>query len=446
MMIKKILMILLCSVLWAANLDAFLDNGIGIVGPSMGGANFRPVGLESAWSAPARLSLMQESKMSLVIDRKWDFLDEIWLGAAMPTDFGVVGFQYFNQRSIDQILGTTYVAGKNQLDGLVYNYYESLMQLTYANDFNNNLRWAAAGRLQTKVLGPVQASSMGLDVGGDWDVSPELNLSVKLTNLVSTPYEWASENEQPSLGWISGVGFQLNPMWSVNAGLQSSGSDMKWLLGSEYVFNQSLFIRAGANRDELSAGIGLQLGSMGIDYGFQYVLTGEGLLTSIHRMGVSFAFDGVESKSSIKEADVMVNETATSESPPTEKVSPKEAVSVAADILWSNKKWIVQGFAAAGLSRLAQNDRDIILRADGKFYSKGMYTEAVVLNYDFNNGQRLKMRLKVVNGAMRIEGITDLTSPITINGKLLDVGANGRYLMIEPLNKGEAKIHLSIQD
>lgn len=444
MMIKKILLILLCSVLWAANLDAFLDNGIGIVGPSMGGANFRPIGLESAWSAPARLSLMRESKVSLVVDRKWDFLDEIWLGAAMPIDFGVIGFQYFNQRAIDPILGTTYVAGKNQLDGRVYNYYESLMQLTVAAALKSDLRWAATGRLQTKVLGPVQATSMGLDVGSDWDVSPELNLSVKLTNLFATPYEWASENEQPSLGWISGVGFQLNPMWSVNAGLQSNGSDMKWLLGSEYVVNQSLYVRAGANRDEISAGIGLQLGSMGIDYGFQYVLTGEGLLTSIHRMGVSFAFDGVESKPSIKEADVMVDETVATESIPSEKMISREAVSFAADIFWSNKKWILQGWAEAGLSRLAQNDRDIIIRSDGKFYFKGAATETVVLTYDFDNGQRLKMRLKVMNGSMRIEGITDLSSPITINGKLLDVGANGRYLMIAPLINGEAKLHLSI--
>jgi len=418
----------------------------------MGEANFRPVGLESAWTAPARLYLIASPQMALVVDRKWDFLDEIWFGTAMPTNWGVLGFQYFNQRSIDSILGTSYddILKRNQLDGQMYNYYESLMQLTYANELNSDLRWAVSGRLQTKVLGPVQASSMGLDFGADWDVSPELNISIKLSNLMVTPYEWVSENEQPSLGWISGVGLQLNPQWSVNAGVQSSGSDLKWLLGSEYVINRSLFLRAGANQDELSAGIGLKVGSMGVDYGFQYILTGEGLLNSVHRIGISYVFDDAEVKPSLNnppvEADVMVDESFITESITTKNSVSKNGGSFTSDIIWSNNKWIIQGIALGGLSNLDQNDKQINIRSDKKFYYKGVSSGGVILTYVFDNGQRLKMRLKAVNGAMRIEGITDLSSPITINGKILDVGANGRYLTIIPLNNGAGNIHLSKGD
>lgn len=470
MIIKNsLLLITVSTLLWAANLDAFLDNGVGIQGPAMGGANFRSVGIESAWSAPARLALMKQSQVAFVLNKKWDFLEEIWLGGAMPIASGVLGYQYFNSRSGASILGTIYdpATKQNQLTGADYSYYASMLQMTYAQILDPTSRWALGLRLQNKVLGPVAANSIGLDAAADWSLTPQLNASLKITNLVATPYQWVTEKEQPVLGWLAGLGYQSDAQWSINAGLQGNGPDIKWLAGTEYNIDQSLFLRAGINRDELSAGFSLQMESVGFDYSFQHVLAGEGLMNSIHRMGVSWIFDGPPAPSEVATAKTAVEEAQTTVEndmayavdatvltnnienntvslPEVKTLVKPVKSSFISDIVWSGKKWSIQGLAE-GVTRLDQNDAWIAIRPDKKYFHKGIVSDSITLRYSLASGQIVSIRMVQVGNVLRLEGSTDIDAKTLMMGnQRVNVGADGRFLMTVPLKKGEAKFQFGL--
>lgn len=136
-------------------------------------------------------------------------------------------------------------------------------------------------------------TGFGLDAGLLWKLGSKWQTGAAVTNLVAPSMKLRSETEKYPQD------LKLGAQWMASSKLlfaldldQVQNGLTKINLGTQWIVAPLVALRAGMNKSELTAGLGLNLGDWDLDYAFglNNGISGEEKLGSSHRFGLHLAF------------------------------------------------------------------------------------------------------------------------------------------------------------
>lgn len=456
---RKYLLLLLFSLVYASSIESYLENGIGIKSISMGEAYYHQSDAESAYSNPALLSKAHNAHVQFVFNKKWEDMNELFLSVLYPMEQFNLGVSYFNSHLNNSIQGVSYDPNNNQntLTGETYSYYASLLMLSFAKDIDSKLALGLNVKSFVKDLSVAKASALALDIGASYKINKEMNASIKISNILSTEYQWETEKEKPQIGLNAGVGLLLPGNININLGVKADPDNVSMLVGLEGSIDDALYYRGGFNKDVLSLGIGLKVDDISFDYSYSHYLAGEDMLGAVHRFGMSYEFDAEEKpvkkikklsnvqrlKASdavddleakymlVLESDSVVNlQTLAGKLNTVAELNEQTATINIAQMrvkLIGNK--VVLNGIAENVSAIWLGQKEIYIRPDKKFYIVGKYVKGgVTVTVIDDDGQNTDITLYRNRNKLVVKGKTELDrQPIWINDQVVFKRADGAF-------------------
>ena len=137
------------------------------------------------------------------------------------------------------------------------------------------------------------ASAFGIDLGTMYQADERLQFGFGLRNALAPTIKLRNVQERYPLDARFGVKFlALQHLILATDFDQTQGRSVKVHLGGEWAFNQQIALRLGINENEMSAGMGVTLGDLTLDYAFAYHDAAAGItdLGASHRVGFHMAF------------------------------------------------------------------------------------------------------------------------------------------------------------
>lgn len=170
---------------------------------------------------------------------------------------------------------------------------ESAVLLSHGLRLND--RWSIGETLKgvRQDIDQWSGSSFGVDLGSLYQVDDRLQFGLALRNAWAPSIRLRDESEKFPLDARLGVKFLALRHFTVASDLsQTTGRSAKLHMGGEYLFNDTVALRAGLNESEISAGLGVTVGDLTIDYAFAYNDAASGVtdLGASNRLGFHLAF------------------------------------------------------------------------------------------------------------------------------------------------------------
>lgn len=265
-------------------------------------------GPASAYWNPASLGdirgggalLMHADRFGGVV--KYDFIS----GVQRLSEKGVIGLTIFNLR-IEDIPITTmspdnFVEVKRWTSDM-----ETAFIGSYSRRVSQRLLLGGNGKLLNKRVAGNYAVGIGFDLGARYDIGQWLKLGAKISDITSTFLAWDTGHKETILP-SAAIGFLLiTTLPSLEAEIRLAAdavfrgedrgeadqfqfgaltADTHW--GLEYIIKRTLSLRVGFDRDNLSAGAGIHLGPVDVDYAFQ----AHSSLGDSHRVSLALLWAG----------------------------------------------------------------------------------------------------------------------------------------------------------
>lgn len=173
--------------------------------------------------------------------------------------------------------------------------------LTYGRQMGD--RWSLGGNVKVLRQGLLDNTSfgMGLDLGFLYALRPDLTFGARLADATTTQISWDTgtrESVAPTLG----LGFQYSRGFAPLRGTLTAAGDFGVSFdgrqeasqvgngdlqgGLEYWYDQTVAARVGADAGNFTAGAGLRIRSLGVDYAF----LSHDELDDTHRVSASLRF------------------------------------------------------------------------------------------------------------------------------------------------------------
>ncbi len=305
--------------------DAFLNNGIGARALGLGGAYSAVAGDATAvyWN-PAGLSKLNYPEFSLLHAQEFaGVVNYNSFAAAMPygpdASFGIglirLGVDDIPRSRLprpDLELGAVYTDEDGTLrrnspyaDYLFSNAEYGLF-LSYARNWSPLLRLGASVKVLQKGFDDNSAFGFGVDIGVQSNPWSDLYLGATLQDITTTILAWNtgrkeiiyptlklgaglpiySKRLQGKLLLITDADFDFDNQGSA-AQFASGALSMDLHIGVEYEYRERLAVRLGSDAGMFTAGAGLRIGHLQVDYAF---LNNTELATS-HRISASFVLE-----------------------------------------------------------------------------------------------------------------------------------------------------------
>ncbi len=313
---KKISIVILISLLSMAPVQGggivkakyageFMATGVGARALGMGGA-FTAISNEitAGYWNPAGLTRMDYPQfIGMYAERFAKLVNYNYAAAGMPIGdrstialsvirLGVDDIPVTALRNKDLELGQIYEA-----DGTTYintpyvvktiNDAEWAFYLSYAKVASEKLAWGSNVKVVTKHVGSNSAWGMGFDVGLLYRLTRDLNIGLTVQDITTTLLAWDTGRREaitPTIKTGTAYFFEfarLNsriiPAVDIDIRFENRRFASQWNmgrmsfdthLGVEYEFRKIIAIRLGSDIGEFSAGAGLKLPRLNIDYAF----------------------------------------------------------------------------------------------------------------------------------------------------------------------------------
>lgn len=162
----------------------------------------------------------------------------------------------------------------------------------------HNLSFGTTAKVIRESLAGHSAVGLGLDAGTLFRANEYLQVGVALRNLVAPSITLKSEKETYPRSAV--LGFGVTPIAPLTLGLdfeKQQGAGLRTRFGADFLINRIISIRAGLNDSEMTAGMGLGLGSWNFDYALGYTRASSEIreLGQFHRFGFQFNFGAPQS-------------------------------------------------------------------------------------------------------------------------------------------------------
>jgi len=272
---------------------AFLKNGIGVRAISMGKAFVAVADDANAgyWN-PAGLAKLSNPQMSFMYSNPMNYdviggggvknIGYHTLSAAIPSPYGSAGINVA-YLSVGDILVVKDASGPT---GEKFSDKELGVIASYANSITDQVRLGLNLKIVRQSLWGEKGSGIGLDIGALYE--PVLNLMVGVIgeNLISPKITLLENSNSIPRKMTFGLSYKImdEKVLLATAIDKAGGRSVKFHLGTEVHPVKDLAIRAGYTTDtgEISAGIGVRISVIQLDYGFGLLNLG-----STHRVSLT---------------------------------------------------------------------------------------------------------------------------------------------------------------
>ncbi|MEK7395451.1 MAG: PorV/PorQ family protein [Candidatus Poribacteria bacterium] len=274
---------------------AFLKNGIGVRSISMGKAFVAVADDSSAgyWN-PAGLAKLNHPEISFMYSNPMNFdilgsggvegVGYHTLSMAYPTRLGSMGFNlaYLSVGDISVVKDATGPTGETFQDK------ELGVIASYANNITEKMQIGLNLKFVRQSLMDKTGSGMGLDIGGLYEPMYNLTFGIMLNDIVSPKIKLIENSYAIPRKLSAGLSYKImNDMVLTSASIDKAGGrSPNFHIGAEVHPVKDLALRAGYTTDtgELSAGIGVRISIIQLDYGFGLLSLG-----STHRLSFTMA-------------------------------------------------------------------------------------------------------------------------------------------------------------
>jgi hypothetical protein len=299
--------ILVCCVTHAATGDggdagAFLKNGLGVRPISMGKAFVAVADDTNAgyWN-PAGLAIMHSPQMSAMYSNPMNYaliggagvkdIGYHTVSAAYPMRFGAVGLNlaYLSVGDIEEVIKGS--NGEPIFTGNKFEDKELAVILSYANSITDQVQLGLNLKFVQQSLWDNKGSGIGLDIGALYEPVYNLTLGLMLQDLVEPKLKLLEDGTEYSIPRKLRLGISykmMDDMVLVATDIdKASGRSVKFHVGAEIEPMKDLAFRVGYTTDtgEISAGVGVQVSLIQLDYGFGFLNLG-----STHRVSLTIDF------------------------------------------------------------------------------------------------------------------------------------------------------------
>jgi hypothetical protein len=272
---------------------AFLKNGIGVRPISMGKAFVAIADDANAgyWN-PAGLAKLAHPQMSFMYSNPMNYdliggggvknIGYHTLSAAVPSPYGSVGLNvaYLNVGDILVVKDATGPTGEKFDDK------ELGVIASYANSITDQVRLGLNLKIVRQTIWNEKGSGIGLDVGALYEPKLNLMIGVMAQNLISPKITLLENSDSIPRKVAFGLSYKImdEKILLATAIDKAGGRSAKFHLGTEVHPVKDLAIRAGYTTDtgEISAGIGVRISVIQLDYGFGLLSIG-----STHRVSLT---------------------------------------------------------------------------------------------------------------------------------------------------------------
>lgn len=294
-----------CLNVYAASNDggdagAFLKNGIGVRPISMGKAFVAVADDANAgyWN-PAGLSLLNITQLSVMYSNPMNYalgdnpgvkdIGYHTVSLAFPMGFGSLGLNlaYLSVGNIEEVNADASFTGKTFGDK------ELGVIASYASSITDQIHLGVNLKFISQQIWDDKGSGMGLDLGALYEPVYNLTFGLMLQDLIEPKIKLLEDGETNSIPRKIKLGVSYRLM--DNRVLIATGMDQtigrsrsaKLHLGVEVVPMKDLALRAGYTTDtgEISAGVGVRVSVIQLDYGFGFLDLG-----STHRISLTASF------------------------------------------------------------------------------------------------------------------------------------------------------------
>ena len=269
---------------------AFLKNGIGVRPISMGKAFVAVADDANAgyWN-PSGLAILKNPQLSLMYSNPMNYdiiggagvkdIGYHTIGIGYPSRIGAFGLNiaYLSIGDIYVVKDAEGPTGEKFDDeelGIITSYAYSLTDQTH---LGLNLKFLR------KSLWKESGSGFGIDIGGLYEPIYNLKIGMTLRDILTPKIKLIDTEDSIPRSIMIGVSYRMmDDRLLLATGMnKASGRSLKFHLGTEFNPLKDLAFRAGYTTDtgELSAGIGVRLSIIQLDYGFGFLNLG-----STHRI------------------------------------------------------------------------------------------------------------------------------------------------------------------
>ncbi|MBD3182409.1 PorV/PorQ family protein [Candidatus Poribacteria bacterium] len=274
---------------------AFLKNGIGVRPISMGKAfiavaddvhagYWNPAGLANLTSY--QLSAMYSNPMNyaFISDTGVKDIGYHTLSFALPTGFGSLGLNmaYLSAGDIQVVEDASGPTGET------FSNSDLGFLLSYARSATNDIQLGLNLKILRQKVWTENGSGIGFDMGVLYAPVYNLKLGLMLQNLIEPSIQLLDDGVSNSVPRSIGLGISyklMEDMILVGASIDKAGGrSAKFHMGTEVLPMNDLSLRAGYTTDtgELTAGVGVKVSAIQIDYGFGFLDIG-----STHRISLT---------------------------------------------------------------------------------------------------------------------------------------------------------------
>ncbi|RKZ30405.1 hypothetical protein DRQ36_05680 [bacterium] len=315
----------------------FTDLGVGVRPAGMGGSfSCFDSDLQALWWNPAGLTGLSERPQFYLMHAELynglDMLDAGAIGKLLGETQWAAGFfrhatedipftdtTMFYDYGPDRIPGTgdpgegngSWDPGEQMRPDAIYYRSEGdyLFTIGAGRRFGEKLLLGASFKHIQSYIGEYSAFGFGLDVGALYEYRPNLTFGAAMRDVTAMHIRYSTgrwEQKLPSLWW--GAKYDI-PIESVRGGLALTGEFETRFenfdgiintgrisydphIGAEFTLLRRVFLRAGIDRKDLTAGAGLRIAFFRVDYAF--VSNKE--LDNTHRIGLTLEIPKIERK------------------------------------------------------------------------------------------------------------------------------------------------------
>ena len=298
-----------CLNVYAASNDggdagAFLKNGIGVRPISMGKAFVAVADDANAgyWN-PAGLSLLNITQLSAMYSNPMNYalgdnpgvkdIGYHTVSLAFPMGFGSLGLNmaYLSVGNIEEVIDATGPTGETFEDK------ELGVIASYASSITDHIHLGVNLKFISQQIWDDKGSGMGLDLGALYEPVYNLTFGLMLQDLIEPKIKLLEDGETYSIPRKIKLGVSYRLMDDrvlVATGMDiASGRSAKLHLGAEVAPMKDLALRAGYTTDtgEISAGVGVRVSVVQLDYGFGFLDLG-----STHRISLTASLPSLGAK------------------------------------------------------------------------------------------------------------------------------------------------------
>jgi len=298
-----------CLNVYAASNDggdagAFLKNGIGVRPISMGKAFVAVADDANAgyWN-PAGLSLLNITQLSAMYSNPMNYalgdnpgvkdIGYHTVSLAFPMGFGSLGLNmaYLSVGNIEEVIDATGPTGKTFDDK------ELGVIASYASSITEHIHLGVNLKFISQQIWDDKGSGMGLDLGALYEPVYNLTFGLMLQDLIEPKIKLLEDGETYSIPRKIKLGVSYRLMDDrvlVATGIdKASGRSAKLHFGTEVEPMKDLALRAGYTTDtgEISAGVGVRVSVIQLDYGFGFLDLG-----STHRISLTASLPSLGAK------------------------------------------------------------------------------------------------------------------------------------------------------